>query len=171
MQKKAALEVLDNYGGYDDPMEGDDDDETDTETNSTAEVDDLNLNNDTMSTMLSTDALELSGCLNIDDSARTDWINGVCSCNTLSRFSALVINLVHESNEILNELEERNETFLKAIRDWEDNRCDSDDEQALSKSCKRKKNALLLQQCGQTQKQLKTLFGVKLMTTLGCLLN
>eukprot|EP00592_Proboscia_alata_P006389 CAMPEP_0194353688 /NCGR_PEP_ID=MMETSP0174-20130528/1970_1 /TAXON_ID=216777 /ORGANISM="Proboscia alata, Strain PI-D3" /LENGTH=1930 /DNA_ID=CAMNT_0039122345 /DNA_START=179 /DNA_END=5971 /DNA_ORIENTATION=+ len=137
--KKAALEVLNNHGGYDDPMEGDDDDETDTETNSIAEVDDLNLNNDIMSTMLSTDALELSGCLNIDDSARTDWINGVRSCKTLSRFSALVFNLVHESNEILNELEERNETFLKAIGDWEDNRCDSDDEQALSKSRKRKK--------------------------------
>ena len=108
--KKAAVAVLESYGGYDEE-EDDDLDE---------EVEALSPDETPMPSMISTDCASLVGCLEgSEDSSRSDWIRLVNGARTLSRLASLVSAFRRIADKKLSKIQDEREDLQYALKTWQ----------------------------------------------------
>ena len=112
--RNAGIKVLEDHGGY----EGDDlDDDLEEEEEGT---DDKAA--ETAESVLSVEAASLMGCLGgSDDVSRSDWIEMVKSCKTLSRLAALTSAFSQVCESRFSKITEEKEDLLDAISRWQKN--------------------------------------------------
>jgi len=115
-----ALTLIQKYGfelREGDEEEADDDDSL-SEVGSVQDA--PNDSDEQGTTLLPTDAMVLSGCLEGDEQAdRVDWKDAVSRSKTVSRFAALVTVLKSRALPVLEKLSKDKKTLLKAIPHWE----------------------------------------------------
>lgn len=115
--KQAANALLEEYGGYDpsedeflddDVDDDDDDDEDETEKD------------EPVPSCLCFEATSLSGSLGDDGTAtRTDWLDAVKECKTISRLAALTTAFCNKASKRLNKLQSEKQALTKAIGRWQ----------------------------------------------------
>jgi hypothetical protein len=115
--KQAAIQVLEENGGYD-PDEDDDEDEEEDD-----EDDELNGEDNHRPSNLCFEAMALLGSLGDDENAtRRDWTESVKDCKTISRFAALSTAFVRKATTRLKKLLSEREALEKAVEKWQKGR-------------------------------------------------
>jgi hypothetical protein len=110
--KAAAVAVLAEYGGYDVGEDSDDEEEEDEEEGKEKE--------ETVQSLLNTEAMMITGSLNGDDMAnRLDWIEGVKDCKTVSRLAALVTAFVRNSTSHLEKVKDESDALVHVLDGYE----------------------------------------------------
>ncbi|GKY92276.1 hypothetical protein MPSEU_000198700 [Mayamaea pseudoterrestris] len=110
--KVAALQVLEDHGGYDSDADEDED-----EANDGHDADD---DQEAMPSVLSADATFLTSSLGGEvDTSRNDWIEAVTTCKTIARLASLVAGFTHDASIKLTKMEIEHHDLLKAITRWE----------------------------------------------------
>jgi hypothetical protein len=120
--RTAALALLEKYP-YTPPTSEDDEDASETEEGSIDDLDSQLGDNETKEeTFLAPEAMMLTGSLEGDQFAdRVDWKDAVATCQTISRFAALLASLFTRSLPRLEKIQKDSKTLLKAISYWEAN--------------------------------------------------
>ena len=121
--RTAALALLEKYPYTPPSTSADDDDASETEDGSLDDLDSQLGDNETKEeTFLAPEAMMLTGSLEGDQFAdRVDWKDAVATCQTISRFAALLASLFTRSLPRLEKIQKDSKTLLKAIAYWEAN--------------------------------------------------
>lgn len=112
--KKAALAVLEKYGGYEEEDDdGDEEEENDDGDKQQTEVEVRLPSN------LCGEAMVITGSLGGDEGAnRIDWRDGVKSCKTLSRFAALSTAFAMKATDLLTNLIDKRNSMRHVLQLW-----------------------------------------------------
>jgi hypothetical protein len=109
--KSAALEVLENHGGYDPEDDDQDDDEVNGDVKKLEDSDDACL--------LAEEAVVMDSSLDGNEYAgRVDWIEAVKSCKTFSKLGSLICAFVRRASDKLGKLETEKKALLGALSAW-----------------------------------------------------
>jgi hypothetical protein len=118
--KSAALEILEQHGGYDDEDDDDESDEMDEGLDESPDGPQKQQSEVGLSSVLSFEGVILKGCLDgQEDASRTDWIAAVKKCKTISKLSALAAAFCFKASEKLEKLENEQEALRDAVDAWE----------------------------------------------------
>lgn len=118
--KSAALEILEQHGGYDDEDDDDESDEMDEGDDEAPEEAQKEQSEVGLSMVLSFEGVILKGCLDgQEDASRSDWITAVKKCKTISKLGALAAAFCFKASAKLEKLENEQEALKDALDAWE----------------------------------------------------
>jgi len=119
--KAAALEILEQHGGYDDDDDDDEGDEMEEDEQDAGDEEARKQQSEVgLSSVLSFEGVILNSSLDgREDASRTDWIAAVKKCKTISKLGALAAGFCSKASAKLMKLETEQEAFMEAIESWE----------------------------------------------------